>query len=417
LLIFHSPKASKELKMKILSVHVKCVLALLLLVIAVHFVLPSMPQAAQPIPNVMNMTAVQAKDVLKKAGYEAVTTEAAVTEGAKDGRVIYQVTAVPSGVSRVPVTIGVFGTDRTVNGIPNTVGKEEKQAVEVLQKAGFTVVVSYEKPASSSYIGRVTAFTSNIPAGTKRVGITVGTTPPAPPPVMVVIPNFVGKNYKSLGPLNGLTVDVDKYERVQNEADGFKVLAQNPPAGAKVLSNTKIMFTLGNYVPPPPQKPVPKLLDLTQADALKALKDAGFEQNSIIVKETAWQEWNGKVLGQDPAPNTMAELKYTIVRITVGKFTVTAFDTRVIPIPDDKNYLLMIKGGTPPYDVRASFDVPKNVYVAGTKYCEIVPLKDNPPGWISYRVSPRADMTARFTITDSKGVKHLYDVTMKKEAK
>lgn len=395
-------------------------MAFMIALCTISLIAPSLSRAAAPIPNVMNMTTAQAQETLKKAGYEAVITEIPVTDSSKDGKVVSYSPMQIKGVVRVPVTVGVFGIGRTVNGIPNTIGMEEKAALDTLKKAGYEIVVTYEKPSSSSYIGRVTNFTSNIPRGTKRIGVTVGTTPPAPPappPVLVVVPNFVGKDRWSLGPQNGLTVEVKGLRGTGIKAEENKVLAQDPPPGAKVLSNTKVMITLGNYTPSlDMQGTVPKVLEMSHSDAVRALNTAGFGSLGSTTKETAWQEQDGKVLEQDPSPGTTVDKK-TVMRIKVGKYTASALDVRAVPIPDSKTYLLMIKGGAQPYDVRASYEIPKSAYVAGTKYCEIVPLKESPPGWVSYRVYPRADMTARFTITDAKGVKHQYDVMMKKDAK
>ena len=286
-----------------------------------------------------------------------------------------------------------------------------EKARETAKKSGYELTVTLKETTEIALQGCVVEQQTTVPAGSKSFAVVVGLLSSLPR----AVPNFIGKHVDALGDPNGVKITFGPPVKVANKADDNKVLSQSIQPGVKVKEGTVVTLMLGFWPPPPLENYVPDVANLPGAEAYKKMDAAGCAFTTAW-KETAWPEQDGKIIAMDAAPKSVCK-KNVPVGLKVGKFTPVALDVRAVPIPDNNNYLLMIKGGTPPYDVRASFDVPKNVYVAGTKYCEIVPLKDNPPGWVSYRVSPRADMTARFSITDSKGVKHQYDVTMKKDAK
>jgi hypothetical protein len=77
-------------------------------------------------------------------------------------------------------------------------------------------------------------------------------------------------------------------------------------------------------------------------------------------------------------------------------------------MPEAKTYLLMVRGGALPYDVVASYDVPKSM--AGQKIVKITPLTDSPgsPGWKLYRITNQIPIEAVMVVTDAKGRKHNY---------
>ncbi len=64
--------------------------------------------------------------------------------------------------------------------------------------------------------------------------------------------------------------------------------------------------------------------------------------------------------------------------------------------------------GVQPYDVRASYNVPKNM--AGQKVVDIVGLADSPdlPEWKRYRIVNKVPIEAVMVVTDAKGRKHEY---------
>jgi beta-lactam-binding protein with PASTA domain len=400
----------------------KTLFALMIAALALAvFVLPVQAQQVS-VPNVAGIAYKDAVKALQAAGFKTSMTMEKTATPAQNGKVSKQkpeagqkadknsvvVLTVYSYVETVKVAVAAPVASvpvPTVNKMPLD------KAKQIAKNAGFELTVTLRETTDIALQGCVMEQQTSVPKGSKSFAVVVGLLSSLPR----AVPNFIGKHVDALGDPNGVKITLGPGVNVTNKADSNKVLAQSIQPGVKVKEGTVVTLTLGAWVPPPPESYVPDVTNLSSAEASKKMEAAGCTF-AMTKKDTAWPEQDGKIIGMDAAPKTVCK-KNVPVGLKVGKFTPSALDVRAVPIPDNKNYLLMIKGGTPPYDVRASFDVPKNVYVAGTKYCEIVPLKDNPPGWVSYRVSPRADMTARFTITDAKGAKHQYDVTMKKDAK
>ena len=400
----------------------KNIFALTIAVLALaFFVHPAQAQQVS-VPNVVGAAYNDAVKAMQAAGLKTSMTMEKTAVSAQNGKVLKQkpeagqkadknsvvILTVYSYVETVKVAVALPSASVPV---PMVIKMPLEKARETAKKAGYELTVTITETTDIALQGCVVEQQTTVPAGSKSFAVVVGLLSSLPR----AVPNFIGRHVDALGDPNGLKITFGAPVKVANKADDNKVLSQSIQPGVKVKEGTVVTLMLGFWQPPSPENYVPDVSNLPTAEASKKMEAAGCTFTTAW-KDTAWPEQDGKIIAMDAAPKTVCK-KNVPVGLKVGKFTPAALDVRAVPIPDNNNYLLMIKGGTPPYDVRASFDVPKNVYVAGTKYCEIVPLKDNPPGWISYRVSPRADMTARFSITDSKGVKHQYDVTMKKNLK
>ena len=90
---------------------------------------------------------------------------------------------------------------------------------------------------------------------------------------------------------------------------------------------------------------------------------------------TARKELDHKVADQRPAPGTIVPGE-TQVHLTYWLYAESALEVKASFMADAKTYLLMVRGGALPYDVVASYDVPKNM--AGQKIVRITPLTDSP---------------------------------------
>jgi beta-lactam-binding protein with PASTA domain len=385
------------------------------------FALPAQAQQVA-VPNVVGVPYADAVKTLQAAGFKTSMTMEKTAASAQNGKVSKQKPEAGQKADKnSAVILTVYSYVETVKvavappvasvPVPMVNKMPLEKARETAKKAGYELTVTLKETTDIALQGCVVEQQTTVPAGSKSFAVVVGLLNSVPR----AVPNFVGKHVDALGDPNGVKTTFGAPVTVTNKDDSNKVLAQSIAPGTKVKEGTIVTLTLGAWAPPPPENHVPDVLNLSRDEAFKKMEAAGCS-SAITTKDTAWPEQDGKIISMDVAPKSVCK-KNVPIGMKVGKFTPSALDVRAVPIPDNKTYLLMIKGGTPPYDVRASYEIPKTVYAAGTKYCEIVPLKDSPPGWVSYRIIPRADMTARFSITDAKGVKHQYDVAMKKDAK
>ncbi len=187
------------------------------------------------------------------------------------------------------------------------------------------------------------------------------------------------------------------------------VISQSPAPGTPVKPDTPTVLAFSAYWP---TAVVPDLNGLTIDQAMQKVKAAGLGFRSMPT-DTAWRELDGKVYGQSPAPGTKLRTggASNFVDIKSYVYKESALEVKAQFMSEAKTYLLMVKGGAQPYDVVASYDVPKGVKTApGQKVVTIIGLTDNPsaPGWKIYRIVNIAPVEAMMTVTDAKGRKHEY---------
>jgi beta-lactam-binding protein with PASTA domain len=379
-------------------------------------------KAPQAVPHVTGMSLDAAVSQLKRFGYETRLVEAPVADPALSEKVVKQMFQPDAGTNRVAITVGVYGANRTVNGIPNVMFLEEAQAVSLLKKAGYAPQVTYDeisdKALLSKYQGKVMLFDAVVPPGTKTVYVIVGRS------ALVTAPNFIGQtrsqaiawSAKSVnsGDPGAIRLTIRDRE-VSTPGQVNVILEQNPAPGANIAKGSEIVLTAGKAPPPPPaSRFVPDVFNLSREEALRKLEAAGCGATAGT-KETAWPEQDGKVIWMDAAPKSICK-KDVKVGIKVGKYTPGAIDVRVTPMPADKRYYMTIKGGTPPFNIDLTYEA---VPVPGQKLVEIVPLKSSPGAKVltsDYRIIPHITTKAKIVITDAKGVKHVYDLDLKKDA-
>jgi eukaryotic-like serine/threonine-protein kinase len=106
-------------------------------------------------------------------------------------------------------------------------------------------------------------------------------------------------------------------EPVDGDQPPGTVVGQDPKDGTMIAegSTVKIQVSKGNLAK------VPDLTGKTPDEAKKALRDAGFTANpNQVSRSTTDPTENGKVVGQDPAPNALKR-KDAVIQIFIGKLT------------------------------------------------------------------------------------------------
>jgi len=104
-------------------------------------------------------------------------------------------------------------------------------------------------------------------------------------------------------------------EREDAEAEPGTVLEQAPAAGTQLAKGRTVELVVAKE---PAEVEVPGVIDATEADAVAALEDAGFEVNvEDALAETPAED--GIVLDQDPAPGSAAP-NGSEVTLSVGRF-------------------------------------------------------------------------------------------------
>jgi beta-lactam-binding protein with PASTA domain len=311
--------------------------------------------------------------------------------------------------------------------VPNVVGMTTDQAVKTLEAAGLRGPIGFEVTANQAQHGKVTK--QNPAAGQKAVkgsGVVLTAYMYQAPAVKVtvapavtaafgetVMPLVYGKTYaeaKAALEKAGLSYDkaTKEYTLVRTRDDKLiagEIREQRPAAGTRIAKTTQVWLRGYSYKPPP-NVTVPDVRNLPFDDAMKKLQALGLHVGGGSTA-TARKELDRKVADQRPAAGTIVPGE-TQVHLTYWLYAESALEVKAQFMPEAKTYLLMVRGGALPYDVVASYDVPKNM--AGQKIVRITPLTDSPgsPGWKLYRITNQIPVEAVMVVTDAKGRKHNY---------
>ena len=211
-----------------------------------------------------------------------------------------------------------------------------------------------------------------------------------------VMPNVVGMTFtQAYDAFKKAGLDFEKYRSRYTWKDDSTdprcqqhcVVSQTPAPGTQIKPDTPTVLVLSAYWP---MAIVPDIKNLTVDQAMQKVRAAGFGFESKPT-ETAWPELNGKVYGQSPAPGTKLRTGGATGSVVIQSYIYkeSALEVKAQFMPEAKTYLLMVKGGAQPYDIAASYDVPKGIKTApGQKVVTIINLADtgNAPGWKVYRI-------------------------------
>ncbi len=308
--------------------------------------------------------------------------------------------------------------------VPNVVGLSVDQAIKALESAGLRGPVNYEMTTNQAQANKISK--QNPAAGQKAAkgsavvlsaymyqapAIKVNVTPAAIPSSDSVVPNVLGMKFVAASDAirkAGYNYDnaAQFYMPTANpRCEGGCITKQIPAPGTKAPKTTKLQLWADYYVERP-KVTVPDFRNLPIEDAKRKALAAGLTYG-VSGKTVARPELDGKVFEQQPAPGATV-YKGENVAMAWGIYKESALEVQAKFMPEAKTYLLMVRGGAQPYDVRASYNVPKNM--AGQKVVDIIGLVDSPdlPEWKRYRIVNKIPIEAVMVVTDAKGRKHEY---------
>lgn len=127
---------------------------------------------------------------------------------------------------------------------------------------------------------------------------------PAPAVATVTVPDLIGKPIdEARAAITAASlVEQGVTERTSGQKAGT-VLEQEPKAGSTVDANTPIALVVESEAPKPVANKVPRLIDLSQDEAKKALAAAGLTLGDVIIDYAPGHK-EGRVLKQNPAEGT-----------------------------------------------------------------------------------------------------------------
>jgi serine/threonine-protein kinase len=287
------------------------VLGLLVWLLASQLGLFDKAAARVAVPTVATLTEDQARARLEGKGFK-VKVQRAANDTVASGVVYDQAPAADVKADKGSTVTIFVSSGAAPLKVPDVVGQDEGQARGALERAGFTNVTVTRRPDNTAPVGRVLDQnpTGNADA-TKDAPVTLivssgrdqGTVPDVRGRDLAEAANLLGQNgFQS----------TTRNQASDTVATG-KVITTDPPAGQRADRNSLVTIFVSTG---PDTVPVPKVKGETQAQATADLQGAGF---GVDVKSQPAQNDTevGKVISQDPAPNTKAA-KGSTVTITVG---------------------------------------------------------------------------------------------------
>jgi serine/threonine-protein kinase len=273
---------------------------------------PSVPLVT--VPNVVGEPEVAAKQTLEALGLEVViTTEANDIEEA--GNVFAQdpengTKVEENSTITLKVSSGAEGID-----VPDLVGSSVQEATDLAREAGFVVRVESDPEAEGE---EDEVLRQDPTAGSEAPRDSTITLFVAGGPGQVEIRDVTGRTANEASNLlgqDGFRVETTN-EASTSVTDG-RVIRTDPPAGTPADEGATITLIVSSGPPEPETAEVPSVIGLSEASAIAALGNRGFDNVDIQEQETANPSQVGVVVDQDPNGGTDRPTNATVT-ITIG---------------------------------------------------------------------------------------------------
>jgi eukaryotic-like serine/threonine-protein kinase len=200
--------------------------------------------------------------------------------------------------------------------MPGVIGQQVDDARRFLEGQGFSVGEIIDQPDEEVPVGEVIdqdpAPDSPVPRGSSVT--LVVSSGPEPRTVPEVSGLSVAEASQQLGAA-GFTVS--QSNEASSDVEAGIVIRTEPGAGEELPRGSPVTIVVSTG---PAQAAVPSVIGLSEANAISQIEGAGFRA-AVEEQDVADPTQNGRVIAQDPAPNTQAEVGST-VRITVGRSVV-----------------------------------------------------------------------------------------------
>jgi serine/threonine-protein kinase len=262
------------------------------------------------VPNTVNQPAPVAEQVLNDEGFKTQIKRV------KDDQVtdIVLEQDPPAGDkakegSTIVLTVSAGPGDGVV---PDVTGVAADHAENELRQAGFKTTV--KEVFSSTYDSGI-AVDTEPRAGTEEQKGKLVTILVSKGAQATSVPNVVGESESAAQKkLRNLGFSVDREFKQSNKTPG-EVLAQDPPAGTKLLAGGSVQILIDRA---PSKATVPNVVGYSRNGAESRLSKAGFDA-VFVHKTVSNQTQNGVALSQSPGGGSKAT-EGTNVTVTIGRY-------------------------------------------------------------------------------------------------
>jgi serine/threonine-protein kinase len=211
--------------------------------------------------------------------------------------------------------------------LPSVIGQHVDDARRLLEGQGFSVGQIVDQPDEEAPVGQVIAqdppAEQPVPRGT-AVRLTVSSGPE-----QREVPDVAGLSVaQASAQLGAAGFEVAQRDEPSATVPAGRVIRTEPEAGTRQPPGSTVTIVVSTG---PARATVPSVVGLTEAHALDQLRAAGFSPR-VVEQTTTDPDEDGRVISQDPAGGTEAEVGSTVT-IEVGRFLGQEPTTTPTPAP------------------------------------------------------------------------------------
>jgi beta-lactam-binding protein with PASTA domain len=247
------------------------------------------------VPSIIGMDAALANRQLAGAG---LVLQADPTSPANPGAKVVRQNPLPGQrVARSTRVIATFETRQPqLVLVPSIIGTDAREAGRRLQTVRLILQSEQQAPLAPD----ATAIRQSPPPGARvPEGTRVIATFATPPAALVSVPSILGDDAGEARRRLAAAQLVLQPEQQTPLTPDARVTRQNPEAGQRVQTGTRVLAAFG--VPPPQLVPVPSIIGITVSEAQRRLATAGLVlQPDRQSAATA----DARIVAQDPQPGT-----------------------------------------------------------------------------------------------------------------
>jgi serine/threonine-protein kinase len=264
--------------------------------------------------NVVGMPQRAATSELNRVGFHKIDPTTAPSAGTPLGDVITTKPA-PGSKAKTSTTIDlVVSSGPAQVPVPNVIGKQQNDAAQILQAAGFKV---NPVPQASDTVAAGTVISTTPGPGQTQAQGGVVTLTVSSGQAMVTIPNLEGESPAVAGnKLGSLGLADTTVSEASKSVPAGEVIGTSPQAGSLVAAGSTVTLYVSTG---PSEVTVPNLTGDTQSQAAGALQNAGLK-GSYTTGAASSSSQNGRVIGQAPGAGATVTAGSTVT-VVIGQYS------------------------------------------------------------------------------------------------
>jgi eukaryotic-like serine/threonine-protein kinase len=266
------------------------------------------------VPSLVGATESDARNQLTAAGLRIGEVRKVESKASEIDKVVSTDPAAGTQVNNLTTVSLSVGTGPASVTVPRVIGLSLAEATTELTNAGLKIGTTTQTEGEADQIGKVVS--SDPEPGTKVDGASTVNIAIGSQATTVPIPTVVGQSAdEAQRTLEEAGFTVSK-ETVDGGGDDGSVVGTSPGAGSQAKKGSEVTLQISNGNNG--KRPVPNVTGLEQKAAEQLLGAAGFTRVQTSKQAVLQPQFDGRVIGQDPAAGQGADTGDQ-VRLLIGE--------------------------------------------------------------------------------------------------